>query len=100
MRSKPAAHSPILQICVKAVGKVLFLCRVANEARIMLDRLIEQRGEIFDHRVRHPHAAKKRQWEYAGLLQASMINYARASMMTAVESDRARQICIYEFGLQ
>ena len=40
--SKPAPHSFVLQVCVKAIREFLVLCRVADETRMELNRLSEQ----------------------------------------------------------
>jgi hypothetical protein len=48
MRRKPATNPLVLQIGMKALGKAIILCRVADEAGIVLDGLVEERRQIVD----------------------------------------------------
>jgi hypothetical protein len=40
VRSKPATHPFVLKVSLKAFGKFLVLGRIADEAAVILDRLI------------------------------------------------------------
>ena len=46
LRGKPAAHAIIPQIGVQPADELLVICRVVDEARVVLDSLVQQRGTI------------------------------------------------------
>jgi hypothetical protein len=48
MRSKPAPDPFVLQVCMQALGEVLVLARIADEATVSLDGLVQQRWQVFD----------------------------------------------------
>ena len=66
---EPAAHALVLQVGVEALGELLVLRRVADEAGVELDRLVQQRGQIVDQVVRQADAAQEDEGQGTGLLQ-------------------------------
>jgi hypothetical protein len=48
VRREPAPHALVLEISVEAVGELLVLARIADEAGKELDRLVQQRGQVID----------------------------------------------------
>jgi len=45
VRGKPTAHTFVLQVSMEALGEEFILARIADEAGVELDRLVEQRGK-------------------------------------------------------
>src|SRR5215831_13108724 len=99
MRRKPAAHPLVLQVGMKALRKRLILGRVADEAGIMLDGLVQQRRQVVDQHVRQPDAAKKRERQRPGFLQRAMVYDAWPIMDTGAQADDAGEINIRENSL-
>jgi hypothetical protein len=66
-----------LQIAVDALREFFILGRVADEAGIMLDGLVQKRRQVVDQHVRQPDAAKKRKRQRPGLLQRAIVYGAR-----------------------
>jgi len=56
---KPAAHAFVLQICIQAFGEGVVLTRIADEAGVELEGLIEERGKIVNQRVWQATAPEK-----------------------------------------
>jgi hypothetical protein len=52
--SKPAAHPLVLEICIEAFGEGVVLTRIADEAGVELEGLIEQRGQIVNQCIWQP----------------------------------------------
>ena len=59
---------------------------VTDEARVELNRLIEQVGQIFNVFVGKTTPAKKRKGKRSGLGEGSMVKDARTKMMTGIQS--------------
>jgi hypothetical protein len=58
-RGKPAAHALILEIRIEAFGNGVVLTRIADEAGVELEGLIEHRGEIINQRIWQTTAPEK-----------------------------------------
>ena len=48
MRRKPASHPFVLQIRMKPLREILVLARIADEATVPLDGLIQEGRQVFD----------------------------------------------------
>src|SRR5262249_55073020 len=59
LRGKPAPYALILEICIQAFGKDVVLARVADEAGVELEGLIEERRQIVNERVWQATAPEK-----------------------------------------
>ena len=59
--SKPAPHALVLEIGIQSFGEVVVLTRIADEAGVELEGLIEQRGQVVNQRVWQTAAPKKGQ---------------------------------------
>jgi hypothetical protein len=81
---------------MKALRKLLITGRIANEAGIMLDGLVQQRRQVVDEKVRQADAAKKRERQRPGFLQRAMVYDARPMVDTCVQADGAGEINIRE----
>jgi hypothetical protein len=57
VRREPAANAFALKVGMKAVGELLVLARIADEAGIELDRLVQQRRQVVDQVVGQADAA-------------------------------------------
>ena len=55
-----ASDTVVLEIRVQPATELVVLARVADEAGVELDRLIEERGKIIDQPVWEAHTAKER----------------------------------------
>ena len=80
--SKPAADALILQICIEAFGEGVVLTRVADEAGVELEGLIEERGQIVNQGVWQTTASEKSQGERPGFGEGAMIEGAGTVMVT------------------
>jgi hypothetical protein len=58
---EPASHAVVLQVGVQALRELLVLRRVADEARVVLDGLVEQRRQLIDQPIGQTAAAQKGQ---------------------------------------
>jgi hypothetical protein len=86
MRCKPAPHPIVLQVGVQSIDKLIVLRRVADEARVVLDHLVQQRGQILDQRIWQADAPKKYERQGAGALQCSDVERAGATMNNGVKA--------------
>src|SRR3974390_169594 len=59
VRSKPAPHALRLQVGIQPVSKRLVFRRVADEARVILNRTPHHRPDVGDELLRHPTPAQK-----------------------------------------
>jgi len=82
--SKPAAHAFVLESCVQAFGKGVVLARVADEAGVELEGLIEQRGQIFNQCLWQATAPEKSQGEWPGVGEGAMVEGARATVVACL----------------
>src|SRR3954454_9886551 len=99
MRREPAAHALVLEVGVKAVGELLVLARIADEAGVELDRLVQQRWQVVDQVVWQADAAQEGQGQRTRTLQGLMVDGARAVMQASFQSLCPRQIGIPEYRL-
>ena len=83
-RSKPAAHTLVLKICVEAFGKSAVLARIADEAGVELEGLIEERGQIVNQRVWQATTSKKGQGKWPGLGEGAMVESTGAVMLAGL----------------
>jgi hypothetical protein len=74
--SKPAAHSFVLQVRMEPLRKFLVLGRVADKARIELNRLVQEGWQIIDEFVGKAATPQEGERETPGLGESSMVNYA------------------------
>lgn len=70
----------IPQIGVDTLSEILVFDRVADEAGIVLDCPIDNRGQIFNQAFREANAAKKREGQRAGFFKGSVVDDARPAM--------------------
>src|ERR1700730_13164822 len=68
--------------------------RIADEARVELNGLIDERGQIFDEFVRKAATAKKRKWKRSGLGYGSIVKNARTMMLTGIQALHIPKICV------
>src|SRR5439155_1594890 len=59
LRREPAADALGLKVGVQPAGEGVVLAGVADEARVVLDRLVEQRRQVFDQRIWQTHATQE-----------------------------------------
>ncbi len=65
VRREPAANAFILQAFVQAVGKLLVLARIADEAGVELNRAADKGTDVGDELVGQARAAKEDLGDFA-----------------------------------
>jgi hypothetical protein len=76
VRREPAPYAFVLEIGVEAVGELLVLARIADEAGEELDRLVQQRGQVVYQVVWQADTAQEGQGQWARALQGSVVDDA------------------------
>src|SRR4051812_11503969 len=99
VRREPAAHAFVLEIGVEAVGELLVLARIADEAGEELDRLVQQRGQVVDQVIRQADTAQEGEGQWTRALQGSMVDGAWSSMLAGFQALCPHQIGISEYRL-
>src|SRR5262249_46143159 len=85
---KPAAHAFVLQVGVEALGESMIFAGVADEAGVVLDRIVQQRGQMLNQAVGKPYAAAEHNRKRTELLQGLKINTAWSRMIEMVQALR------------
>ena len=68
---------------LKSFGKFLVLGRIADEAGVKLDRLVQERRQVINQYVGKTTTSEKGEWDRAGLGKRPMVNGARPAMITS-----------------
>ena len=99
LRCEPAADTFVLQVGMEALGKFMVLVRVADEAGIELDRLIQKRRQVVDEVVGQTAAAQKSKGQRTGAFQGALVDGARSVMITVIQALGVGQVGVREYGL-
>src|SRR5215472_1416726 len=96
-------------MAMRSVDEVVIFRRIADEARVVLDRLVQQRGQILDQRVRQTDAAEEGKWQWTGALKGADVERARTPMtdgfevlagaQVATRNNRLAKRSVFEIGL-
>src|SRR5271169_3535129 len=97
VRRKPAAHSFTLQAFVQAVGKLLVLARIADEAGVELNRAADKGTDVGDELVGQAGAAQEDFRDFAlGAIDRIYADRGGAHMRYGVQPFGCAQIDIGE----
>jgi len=91
---EPAANAATLKCIVETPGKVFVGMVIADEARIELNRLVQEGGQIIDELVRKAATPQESEGELAGFGESSMVELSLETLTPVVrgqcEQRRAR----------
>ena len=75
-----------------AMGEFVIFARVADEARIVLDGLVQKRRQVLNQIIRQADPAQKRERQRSGFLQRAMIDGAGPGVDTLFQAGDASEV--------